>query len=772
VLSPELEGALKVRHLNVCLVNEIHTTKTKYGEIDFLTMELLDGEPLSRNLSKGDKFSASDLIDIARQLCAGLAAAHSAGVIHRDLKSGNVILVRRKDGKLRAVITDFGLAGEIPEPGSVCGTPRYIAPELWLGEKANAASDLYALGVILFELAAGAERAADPVARETRIAGVPEAYSALVAGCLSLEPDRRRQSFQRSLQQDYWKQRNWTRRAVLATGAGAAAAVAAGAWLEKDLIDNLLHPLPEKRFVALMLWPASLAAARALVSGVADAIENELSRAEAFDRNLFAVSSGDAIATAKQIGVTCESLGANLALGVSGIADASQFRLLLTLLDAKSNALLRTRKIVCQMKEIVSMPSTAAREAATLLNISRISEENNSLSSGSTSLQAFRVFQNAEELRKKPNDDGLKAAIENYKAATEADSDYAAAYAKLGVAYTRLYDLDDDPGALQLAQGNAEKAMQLDKNSPDAHLALAFVFEKRGNQDRALDEIHRALELDAGNPGILLSQAQIYARFSRWNEAEQTYGRLRKERPNYWPVYNELGYVLNAQGKYQQAVEAFRAATVAAPGSALAFNNLGALFLKLGDFEKARVSFENSLKLKPSDVAYSNLAEALRAQGQYSQALPLNQKAVALEPSDDQNWRDLADCYAALPGCEKQAHEAFFRAAAEVKVRLQTDPADGSAWIRLALYRAKDGSRRDAVFCLTKAGQFRVTDLDSEIGKARVLEVIGKRDEALAVLADCFRKGASEYEVACIRDFDGLRKDGRYGRIRKPANAG
>lgn len=775
MLSPELEGALKVRHPNVCLVNEIHAAKTKCGEIDFLTMELLDGEPLSICLSRADKFSASDVTDIARQLCAGLAAAHRAGVIHRDLKSSNVILVRGKDTKFRVVITDFGLAGEIPEPDSVCGTPRYIAPELWLGEKASTASDLYSLGVILFELVAGTEDGVGPMAGETRRAGVSEPYSNLMSACLSLEPDKRRRGFERALQQEYWEQRSWTRRTVLLAGAGGIAAVAAGAlWWEKEQIENLLHPLPLKRFVALLLWPpATETRARPLVSGIVDAIEYELSRAEAFDRNFLVISPRNAGTPVNQIGAICESVGANLALGASAIADAAQFRLFLRVLDAKSNVVLRERIIVSEMKEVASTTATAVREAARLLNVSRVSETSNSSRSANVSAQAFRAFQTAEELRKRANDDGLKDAIENYKAAIETDPGYAAAYAGLALAYTRLYDSNGDPGSLQLAQGNAEKAMQLDRSSTVAYLALARVFEKRGNEDRAVDEIRRALQLDPDDPRTLLSQAQIYARFNRWNEAEQTYGRLKKERPNYWPVYNELGYVLNAQGKYQEAVEAFRAATVAAPGSALAFSNLGALFLKFGDFEKARASFEKSLELKPSGVAYANLAEALRAQGKYAEALPLNQKAVALEPSDDENWRDLADCYALLPGHEKQAEEAFSRAAAEVRMRLETDPTDGSAWIRLALYRAKAGSRKDAVLCLTKAGQFRVTDLDSEIGKARVLEIIGKREEALAVLADCFSKGASEYEVACIRDFDGLTKDARYGRIRRHgANAG
>src|SRR5947209_9573657 len=110
LLTPELESALQVRHPNICLVNEIHTAATPHGEVDFLTMEFLDGTTLSAALSSGVKFNHEDALEIAQQLCAGLAEAHSSGVIHRDLKSANIILCRLPHGKLRAVITDFGLA--------------------------------------------------------------------------------------------------------------------------------------------------------------------------------------------------------------------------------------------------------------------------------------------------------------------------------------------------------------------------------------------------------------------------------------------------------------------------------------------------------------------------------------------------------------------------------------------------------------------------------------------------------------------------------------
>ena len=91
-LTPELANALKVRHPHVCLVNEIHTAQTSHGEIDFLTMEFLEGETLSKRLAAQGKLPNQEALEIACQLCAGLAEAHRSDVLHRDLKSANIIL--------------------------------------------------------------------------------------------------------------------------------------------------------------------------------------------------------------------------------------------------------------------------------------------------------------------------------------------------------------------------------------------------------------------------------------------------------------------------------------------------------------------------------------------------------------------------------------------------------------------------------------------------------------------------------------------------------
>jgi serine/threonine-protein kinase len=144
----ELRVARQVSHKNVCRLYDL-------GEADgrrFLTMEYVDGEDLGASLRRFGRMPPDTAVQIARQLCAGVAAAHDRGVIHRDLKPANVML----DGNGDVRITDFGIATAAADVGAeFAGTPQYMAPELLAGHPASVKSDIYALGLILFEIFTG-----------------------------------------------------------------------------------------------------------------------------------------------------------------------------------------------------------------------------------------------------------------------------------------------------------------------------------------------------------------------------------------------------------------------------------------------------------------------------------------------------------------------------------------------------------------------------------------------------------------------------------------
>ena len=198
----EVRLTRRIQHRNVARMFDIGEHR---GD-KFLTMELVDGGPLTRELAAS--LSWPRLQALAIQLCAGLAAAHEAGVVHRDLKPDNVLIERGTD---RAVLTDFGIARSgddagVTQVGVVIGTPRYMAPEQLAGMPVDARADLFSLGVMLFEMATGARpwSGDNPVALAVAQAtqpprpfvapAMPAELGAIVARCIELDRERRPQT--------------------------------------------------------------------------------------------------------------------------------------------------------------------------------------------------------------------------------------------------------------------------------------------------------------------------------------------------------------------------------------------------------------------------------------------------------------------------------------------------------------------------------------------------------------------------------------------------
>src|SRR5262245_6857852 len=193
----ELRIARQVSHKNVCRLYDL-------GEADgrrFLTMEYVDGEDLASLLRRIGRFPQDRAVAIARQLCAGVAAAHERGVIHRDLKPANVMI----DGDGNVRITDFGIATAADARASMGGTPLYMAPEQLSGTGASIKTDLYALGLILFEVFTG-RRAHDAKTLEdlralhdtgtvttpsSIVRELDPAVERLILRCLDRSPERR-----------------------------------------------------------------------------------------------------------------------------------------------------------------------------------------------------------------------------------------------------------------------------------------------------------------------------------------------------------------------------------------------------------------------------------------------------------------------------------------------------------------------------------------------------------------------------------------------------
>ncbi len=750
----------------------------------FLTMKLLTGETLDACLRKNMLLPREEALVVFRQMISGISAIHNAGVVHRDIKPTNVML-DRSGLRLSVSIMDFGLAHlneseAMPdEAGTFAGTPGYVAPELMRGQRPSRASDIFALGVLLHQIFTG-ERPVQSAgefslqaAPSLGAVAIPPIYKDTVREFLSDNPVIRCRAFERfrsSLEDSSLGEkipqpsRTVTRRQMLVASGGAFCAMASGAIWKRDRIADYLHPLPAKRFVMMLGWPPSTdTKIKPMLTNLIDSISSELARAEAYDRDLLLIPDfSSEVSTPAQLDEVRESLGANLVLATSGVRSSKDLKVSLQVLPPSSSHALRTKHIRVNEGEELSLAQKVVRAAAELLDIHHYEPSNKRVAAGTANPQAYAAFQEAEAQRKQANNAGLEPAIEKYKQAIDLDPHYSLAIANLAVAYCGLAFLKHDPTAVALARANAETALALDSTLVPAHMALAFAFRQTGDAQAAMREMKKALALDPANTQTMVWQAQIYTRLNRWHEAEECYRRALRERPNYWLAHNELGVLLDAQGKYPQAESEFRAANLTNPKYAIALTNIGSVCLQQGRVPEAIVKLQQSLALRPNALASSSLSAALRSQGKLLPALGVARKATELDPGDSTTWLELGDCSSLIRGHDAEAKRAYRQAASVQREELNSDVTDGPGWILLALYEAKTGAKEDARAHLRIADSLPSRDVDSQMNKARTLEILDRRDESLAILAECFKRGATPFQIELEPDMASLKKDPRY----------
>jgi serine/threonine-protein kinase len=192
----EVAAARQVTHPNVCRVHDIAEDAGQ----TFLTMEFVDGEDLGSLLKRVGRLPEEKGIEVARQLCAALAAVHDQGLVHRDLKPANVML----DGRGKVRLTDFGLAAaELSGPDVRAGTPAYMAPEQAAGREVSARSDLFGLGLVFYELFTGRraypgrDRDGPPSKPSSHVTGLDPAVERVILKCLQSDPsDRPRSAYE------------------------------------------------------------------------------------------------------------------------------------------------------------------------------------------------------------------------------------------------------------------------------------------------------------------------------------------------------------------------------------------------------------------------------------------------------------------------------------------------------------------------------------------------------------------------------------------------
>ncbi|HWD00526.1 MAG TPA: serine/threonine-protein kinase [Candidatus Sulfopaludibacter sp.] len=779
--------AREVAHPNVCPTFDLFREDGPDGPILFLTMRLLRGESLSARLHRAGAVSPEAALPIVRQMAQALGAAHRAGVIHRDFKPGNVML-EGTGPETRVSITDFGLSRAykadhtLAETGRISGTIGYIAPELLQGATATPAADIYAFGVVVHEMLTGRRPEFKPGTRRFQppshfVAALPRVWDRLVTGCLEGDASKRFQSADEALgilEPQSFSTRSvqfrapMSRRRRAALAAAGALTLGAAWWLAVPALNSLVNPLPKKRFVALMEWPPQPNSPYGkLLKNVLSTTGNRLARAESSTKDLLVISPGDVTGQTPPKGPVdaVGALGANLVLAASAAPARGGVTLSLQLLDAATQKVFRHDELTVAASRLGQLPDLAASASARLLEVREVRNSAKEVDEiGSLPAPAYLTFTTAEELMGRPNRAGLDDAIEAYQKTLDLAPQFAQGYAKLAIAYVQKFLKTQDRAFLGLARRNADLALKYKPGSAQVLLAEALVDVNLGLTQQAIDELGRALQQDPKDPAILVAKARALRDLGRRAEEADVYRSILADRPNYWPAYNELGWVLYRQGDYQKAADTFAEGSAVAPKVAMLFVNVGTMNLLLDRKKEAEAAFESSLERLPNELAYQNLGSIAFSAGNYRKALDYYTKARDLRPSSDSSWRNIADCYAML-GDARQEKESYAKAAELVANNLRINPKPGALWMNQAFYQAKLGQRTEAEASLTEAEAHGATDMHSKFKKAQVLAVLGKKEEALRQVLECLSKGLSKTEVELALDLKEVRNDPRYKRL-------
>jgi len=574
----EIHLARKVSHPNVCRIFDLgrhHLPPAAPGgaesEVLFLTMELLDGETLSERIKRTGRLTVEEALPIVSQMAAALATAHEADIVHRDFKSANVMLVPGKGGD-RAVVTDFGIArgavdgahfATMTGTGDILGTPAYMAPEQVEGGKVTAAADIYALGVVLFEMVTGQRpfggdspfsiavkhiREKPPSPRHLE-SDLPPVWESVILRCLEKEPhDRfaRADDVVRALEGEAVAR---PRRSLLRRRAGVGAVIAAAL--------GLLIWLAPWRWG----WPAPTPAAGASPTsqaGVPAATERPAVAVVGF-RNL-GRPDADWLSTA-----ISEMLRTELAAGdkirtVPG-ESVARMKLELGLAAADSLApdtLARIHGLIgadfVVLGSYLSLGQGKLRIDLRLQDSNRGELLTSSAAEGTEEglfqvvSQAGRKLREALALGDVSAGDAVAA-----RASFPANPEAAQLYAE-GIARLRVFDARE-------ARALLEKAAAREPSHPLVRAALAGAWSALGYDGKARNESKQAVELAADLPRAERLEVQaLHAELSGdWEKASELYRALLVFFPGRIDYGLRLAAAQVAGGKAKEALESVEA---------------------------------------------------------------------------------------------------------------------------------------------------------------------------------------------------------------------
>lgn len=758
----EAQAAAGLNHPNIAHVHAIEEVDDEL----FIVLEYVEGQELKDIIEEGS-LSDSDKLDIAVQIASGIHTAHKKGIIHRDIKSRNIMIDTSKTIK----IMDFGLArlegtDHITKTGTTIGTTAYMSPEQLRGAEADARSDIWSFGVVLYELFSGdlpfrglhepavmysiTEDAPHPL--DSADENVPDYIKTAITRCLEKNPDDRYQSMEEilddlksqnvnSLQKDFTPSRiSRKTTSYLSAGIAAVSVLIIVLYFSWDLFSGFGDEVLEKRYLAVLPIEniGGNPQMQAICDGLAETFSYRLSELEQYEDSYWVTPASEMrkenVRSASQAN---RIFGVNLAISASIQTVQDSTRLILELVDADNVRRLSTRQITVHANDLAMLELNAIKEMLKMLEIDIQPNIERTIREGVPSNpKAYEYYlKGRASLQKEMNLDDLTEAIDFFEQAVILDPGFALAYAGLGEGYWRQYEVTGDVEYVDLSETALNRANSLnDQLAPVQHL-IGLVKSGTGDYDESINYFTRALDIDPKYTASYREMANVYNEIGDTGRALNTYRKVIELKPDYWEGYKDLGVYHLSNGNFDGAIQNFEEVVSITPNNSKAFSNLGIAYFYKGENDNAREMFEKSLELDPNPLTANNLAGLYFSDKMYREAADMYEIVLEEYPNRYEIWGNYAAAVD-LSGDSIQATGLYETAIEKAKQQYEVNPNDPLVLADIGAYYSDLDNSGEAIGFINRALDINDQNLFIRLRAVSIYEKLEMREMALQWISE------------------------------------
>lgn len=791
----EAQAAAALNHPNIAQVYAVE----EVGDEMFIVMEFIDGKEL-RDVIREGTLTIEERTSVAIQIARGLQAAHSRGIIHRDIKSGNIMLTAGHDVK----IMDFGLArmegaSHITRAGTTIGTVAYMSPEQLSGHDVDHRSDIWAFGVVLYELFCGelpfqgvyepaimyAITEEEPIAASTLNENVPERMATIINGCLQKDRNERYQNFDAVLadmeegSSEPGKQavqpgrpkkkrpnaRHWYISLPAALIVLFMAFFLIGKYTDLRWYGAGSVPIPEEQGLAILPFTniSNLATSELgiLSDGLMMSLTSKLTQVSKYRGSLWVISASEII----QGGVQSPSqarreYSVNLALTGSLQEVDNHIVLTMNLIDTKTLRQLNSREVESTGDNLTRLPALASNALLDMLNIELQPEITQAVAEVEGDNQSSQFYIKGQGyLLRYEQADNLDKAIHAFKQTVARNPDNAAGHAALGESYWRKYQMTEDVAYVEEAKSALTRAMEVDSTLVQVISTLGLINRGTGDYDQAITNFQQVITRDPNNDMAFRQLASTYIEKGELDKAEANFKVAIQLKPEYWKGYSDLGnFYLQYRGDIDKAIEMYRHVLEHAPENYIGLSRLGAIYIYQEKFEEGIRLLEQSMRIKETYFAASNLGVAYYYLENYSEAIRWYTAAYELNAGSYRVLGNIASAHEAI-GNQDLAVSYYKKAIDIAREQLEVNPNNVRIINDLGSYYADIGANMEALQYLKRSLALNADNNEILFYTAAAYERMGDRENALKWMEQAVKKGYSVSNIISQPELKSLTGD-------------